>query len=209
MNLESIAIGASMALAASAGLAMPGRQTPPRFPVATLVVAILTIAGFAVQSTVPGALDAFQRNGTAIAGGEGTRLFTALFFQDGGMAGFVSNLAGLLIIGALAEQVVSRRAWVGFYFVPALACEAIALAWQPIGAGNSVAWLGLASALFFLAIRQRSDRRLLAVGLVGLAIGMGLSIMENIHGPAILLGVVLAWAIGRTAPAALRLRGVT
>jgi rhomboid protease GluP len=123
--------------------------------------------------------------------------------QDGGWAGFLSNLAGLVLVGALAEQLISRWAWIGLYFVPALAVESITLCWQPVGGGNSVAWMALAAAVYVLALRQKGGLGLSLLGSAGLAIGAPLSVMGNIHGPAILLGALLAWGVAVVFPDAI------
>jgi len=172
---------------------MVRRHGAHRMPLLTLAVALLTIAGFVLQLAYAGALEALQRNSSAIAEGQWWRLFTTLLVQDGGWAGFISNIAGLVLVGALAEQLISRRAWIGLYFVPALAVEFIALCWQPLGGGNSVAWLALAGAMWVLALRQENGLGLSLLGGASLAIGALLSVMGNIHGPAILLGALLAW----------------
>ena len=123
MTFENALLGASMAFAISAGIAMVRRHGAHRMPFLTLAVALLTIAGFVLQLANTGALEALQRNSSAIAEGQWWRLFTTLLVQDGGWAGFLSNLAGLVLVGALAEQLISRWAWIGLYFVPALAVE--------------------------------------------------------------------------------------
>ena len=182
---------------------MVRRHGAHRMPLLTLAVALLTIAGFVLQLANTGALEALQRNSSAVAEGQWWRLFTTLLVQDGGWAGFLSNLAGLVLVGALAEQLISRWAWIGLYFVPALAVELIALRWQPVGGGNSVAWMALAGAVWVLALRQKGGLGLSLLGGAGLAIGALLSVMGNIHGPAILLGALLAWGVAVVFPGAI------
>ena len=91
-------------------------------------------------------LEAWQRTPQGLEG-EWWRLFTALFVQDGGVLGTVSNLAFLLVMGVLAEQVVGPGRWLVGYFGAGLAGELAGYAWQPRGAGNSVAVCGLAGVL--------------------------------------------------------------
>ena len=182
---------------------MVRRHGAHRMPLLTLAIALLTIAGYVLQLANRGALEALQRNSSAIAEGQWWRLFTTLLVQDGGWAGFISNVAGLVLVGALAEQLVSRRAWIGLYVVPSLAVEFIALRWQPVGGGNSIAWMSLAGAMWVLALRQKDGLGLSLLGGAGLAIGVLLSVMGNIHGPAILLGAMLAWGAAVTLPDAI------
>jgi membrane associated rhomboid family serine protease len=53
--------------------------------------------------------------------------------QDGGVAGTVSNLLFLLLLGAFAEQLLERRQWLLCYFGAGLAGELAGYAWQPRG----------------------------------------------------------------------------
>ncbi|MEO8243935.1 MAG: rhomboid family intramembrane serine protease [bacterium] len=203
MTFENTLLAATMVLGTSAGMAMVGRYGAHRIPFLTLAVAVLTSAGFVTQLLESGALEALQRNGSAIAAGQWWRLLTALLVQDGGWAGFVSNLAGLVLIGASAEQLISRRAWTALYLVPAFIVELIALRWQPVGGGNSVAWMALAGAMWILALRHKGGPGLSLLGWAGLAIGALLSMKSNIHGPAILLGAALAWGMAARFPGAI------
>jgi len=69
------------------------------------------------------------------------------------VAGTVSNLAFLALIGVIAEQVLSRPQWLALYLAGGAAGELAGYAWQPVGAGNSVAVCGLAGALAVLMLR--------------------------------------------------------
>jgi hypothetical protein len=67
--------------------------------------------------------------------------------------------------------------------------ELAGLRWQPIGGGNSVADLGMAGGVLALAlIHGRSVHRLLAV--ISVALGIVLLVEHNIHGAALLAGVL-------------------
>jgi membrane associated rhomboid family serine protease len=50
--------------------------------------------------------------------GDWWRTLTSLFVQDGGVAGTVSNLAFLLVMGVLTEQVLAAWQWLVCYFGP-------------------------------------------------------------------------------------------
>jgi membrane associated rhomboid family serine protease len=117
-----------------------------RFPVVTAVVFVITATTSVLQSLIPGMLGALERTPQGLHG-DWWRTFTSLFVQDGGAAGTISNLAFLLLIGALAEQVLGTRRWLLCYFGAGLVGELAGYAWQPRGAGNSVAICGLAGAL--------------------------------------------------------------
>jgi membrane associated rhomboid family serine protease len=133
-----------------------------RAPVATAVVFVVTAATSVLGLARPGVLAALERTPQGLHG-EWWRSFTALSVQDGGVAGTVSNLAFLLVLGALAEQVLGARRWLVCYFGAGLAGELAGYAWQPRGAGNSVAICGLAGALVVALLAQAPVPRLAPV----------------------------------------------
>jgi membrane associated rhomboid family serine protease len=106
------------------------------------VTAVTSVLGLAF----PAFLAALERTPDGLHG-QWWRSFTALFVQDGGVLGTVSNLAFLLLLGVLAERLAGPRWWLAAYFGAGLAGELAGYAWQPTGAGNSVAVCGLAGLL--------------------------------------------------------------
>ncbi|WP_193312856.1 rhomboid family intramembrane serine protease [Georgenia subflava] len=112
----------------------------------TLTVLIVTAVPSLLQIPFPAVLTALQRS-PAVRDGEVWRLLTSLVVQDGGWLGTVSNLLFLLVVGATAERVLPRRLWLASYVVGGLTGQLVGLAWQPVGAGNSVAVCGLAGTL--------------------------------------------------------------
>jgi hypothetical protein len=99
------------------------RKTPAEFrrPVAVGVVFALTAAGSAAALISPH-LRAHLGRTPAGLDGAWWRTVTSLFVQDS-VAGALSNLAFLLILGVLAEQVTSRGRWLLAYAVAGLAGE--------------------------------------------------------------------------------------
>ena len=86
---------------AAAGLAP--HVLPRRLPVTTLAVCALLSAFLIAQLLEPVLLAALQRDSGKIFAGEWWRLVTALFVQDGWVAGGLFNILSLLVIGSLAE----------------------------------------------------------------------------------------------------------
>jgi membrane associated rhomboid family serine protease len=184
-------------------------QLPPmRGPVPWLTLSLVAALALALvaQLLFPPLIAQVQRDAGAIRHGEIYRLFTALWFQDGGVAGSLFNLAILFLLGSVSERLWDRRAWLILYFGTGLAAECIALAWKPIGAGNSVACFGLAGGILALGGLggrlggrvEESSRIVTALRVVGLGAGAALALMRDIHGAALLIGAVLGLLLFRT-----------
>jgi len=211
-------------------------------PVVTGVVFVITATTSIAQFYVPGMLEAWQRTPQGLQG-EAWRTFTALLVQDGGVVGTLSNLAFLLILGVLAEQILGRWQWLVCYLGAGLVGELAGYAWQPNGAGNSVAVCGLAGALavalwtqhpraprltplplvwwcglllasqwlwpggvLLVAVSVLTRRMLTRSLLVGRAaaaaaavVAVALVAAENLHGAALVAGIVIAVVVVRAA----------
>ena len=183
-----------------------------------------------------------ERRGGELADREPWRLVTSLLVHDSWLA-LLANLVLLAVVGVAVERRHPRVEWMVLYLVAGIVGELVGLEWQPHGAGNSVAALGLAGALVVDALRRR-DVSVLALGyavvvlvtllagdvggaagtvilvaawiaagasfaatrhgrrvptqagtvlgVVALVVAAGLGVAENIHGPALLTGAVVA-----------------
>ena len=163
-----------------------------RFPWLTgLALVVVGVATLLQLTVAPGLLDDLERRRAAMLHGQVWRLGTALVVQDGGAAGAVSNLVALAIVGTAAEQVWQRRRWLAIALGAGLAGELWGLVVQPVGAGNSIADVGLAASLAVLALRRgdRTARALAAATLVSYGV---LLLTADIHGGAALAGALLA-----------------
>jgi rhomboid protease GluP len=179
-----------------------GKSRFPRGPLRvqwlTLAMLLGLVLAFAAQHARPDLLLAFRRDAAAVAGGQYYRLLTALWFQDQWLAGAAFNLAMLFLIGSVAERLVSRPVWLGLYLGVGLAIECLALRWEPIGAGNSIAYLGLAGFVLAGIPDRTGSAAAWPLRLIGLAAGAFLALRQDIHGAALMLGA----AIGLIARAA-------
>jgi membrane associated rhomboid family serine protease len=124
-----------------------------RFPVMTLVVFIITAVIGVASIRSATVLHHYERT-PAVLHGQWWRTLTSLFTQDGGWAGGAENLAFLLILGVIAEQVTGRFSWLFGYFATGVVGEFFGYAWQPTGGGNSVAVCGLAGLIAIGALRR-------------------------------------------------------
>jgi hypothetical protein len=159
-----------------------------RTPWLTGLVAAVTLVGLVVQETVPGTLTSLQRSPAALHG-ELWRWATPLVVQDGWLAGAAINIGGLLLVGTAAEQVVRRRAWLTAYVGAGLVGQAFGHAWQPVGAGNSVAVCGLAALLVVTVARGRAGPMPLQAFAATLWCG---ALASAVWWPLVIVGSVLA-----------------
>lgn len=197
-----------MLIALAAGALAELWSPPPyrRWPLLTLTVALLIGATWAVTSARPELLPLLMRDPKMLASGEVWRAVTALFAQDGGTPGTLFNLFWLLLLGSQAERRFSRPAWLAIYFLAGIGTEYLALAWQPHGAGNSIACLALAGALCS-DWREGAGRWWRAgAGLAGLAAAGMLLFMNDIHGIGFAIGLVIGFVL--VARAAVREREI-
>jgi rhomboid protease GluP len=183
-----------------AATARQGAHSPAarRWPVATVAALLVVGVPSAVQLTVaPSVLDRLERDRDAILAGEVWRLLTALVVQDGGTGGAVANLVALAVVGVVAEQVWSRRAWVAVALGGAFLAELWGLVVQPVGGGNSVAVFALAASLAMVA-SMRGDLVARVLAGAALAAGAVLLVTGDLHGGAVLAGALLGLRLSRT-----------
>lgn len=188
---------AALLIALAAGALAELWSPPPyrRWPLLTLAVMLLIGATWTLTSARPELLPLLARDPAMLASGEVWRGVTALFAQDGGTQGMLFNLFWLLVLGSLTERRFSRRAWLAIYFLGGVATEFLALAWQPHGAGNSVACLALAGALCSDWREGRGRWWRAGTGLAGLAAAAVLLFANDIHGIGFVLGMTIGFVL--------------
>jgi rhomboid protease GluP len=164
---------------------------------AIVVVGTVFLTGLALRFPQ---IEAALGRTPAIRAGEWWRLLTPIFINTHGWAQFVSNVLALAVVGAVVERQWGPGLWVAFYVAGGLAGEIAGLAWQPFGAGSSVAVCGLLGSLsVFLLLTVRTGAARFG-GIVILAGGLLLTALRNLHGPPVLVGAFLAaaaWVIRR------------
>ncbi len=171
---------------------MPEVAVPLRAPWLTGAVAVLTAAVLVVQESVPGTLAHLERTPAALHG-DWWRWLTPLVVQDAHWAGGISNLVGLVLLGAAAEQVVRRPAWLAAYVGAGLVGQVFGHLWQPVGGGNSVANCGLAAVCVAVAVRRPAG----VPPLVRAApVYWSGALAAIVWVPLILVGVLLAGLVG-------------
>lgn len=178
---------------------------PPRYrrwPVVTLAVAALVLVTFAAQSLAPDLLPVLSRDPRMLSSGEVWRAVTALFAQDGGTSGLLFNLFWLLVLGTAAERRFTRAGWLVVYFLGGVAAEFLALAWEPHGAGNSIACFALAGALCSDWREGRWRWWRAGIGLGGSVAAFVLLLQSDIHGIGFFVGLLIGWVFAARAAVA-------
>jgi len=160
-------------------------------PKATVSVLLLTALGTGMGFVSPSIADTLQRTPGALSAGQWWRLITPIFINPEGWRQIAFNFLGIAVVGAIVERILGSRRWLILYFVGGLVGELAGFAWQPTGAGSSVAGCGLlgALALWLLRIPLLQARIGGAVILGGAVVLIG---MQNLHGPPLLVGACLA-----------------
>lgn len=128
------------------------------FPKVTFTLFALTAVPSLIGLAVPAFELALRRDPTRIANGEWYRLSTSLVTQDGGTLGTVSNLIFLMVLGILAERRLGGGRMLALYLAGAVAGQAAGCLFGTVGAGNSIANLGLAGGLVAAFARGRAWR---------------------------------------------------
>jgi membrane associated rhomboid family serine protease len=111
----------------------------------------------------------------ALAAGEWWRLITPLLVHSDGWQQIIVDFAGIAIVGPVVERLFGSYRWLILYFVAGLIAEVVSYAWDPYGAGSSIALCGLIGGLFMWLIRRKELGRpsalMFALGLVAALIG--------------------------------------
>lgn len=168
-----------------------------RLPVVTISVLAVTFIFTALGFVYPPLLFALRRTPGAFSQHEWWRLITPILVHDGGWRQIAFNFPATLIVGSIVERLYSRSQWLVLYLSGALAGEFAGLAWQPYGAGNSVAGAGLLGgvAVWLLALKA-TQARVGAFVLLGGAIVLAL--LRDLHGPPLLAGACVGAAMLRS-----------
>lgn len=167
-------------------------RRPKRCPALALTICVVLGLCLLLQLACPAILGATERDTMYVLSGQWWRIGSALFFQDGGLSGGLSNIVLLLVVGGLAEQILARGTWLVTYFGGGLATEIVALSWQPVGAGNSVATCALAGFLV-VVLPVESRRWPLLIMRVGAGVSAAILLWQrDIHGIGAMAGAVLA-----------------
>ena len=200
--MSEILIAIGLASAAAAGLAAVrsgGRRLLEPPPILTVACCAAIGAVSLLQLTIaPGLLTHLMRDGRSVVVSQPWRLVTSLLVQDGGWPGALFNLTGLLVLGTLAERLLGRRRWAVVASLSVGIAQVVGLAWQPIGAGNSILDFGLAGAICAAGFSGRAVRPAGIPAGVAFACFVMLLVTRDIHGAAAVTGALVQFGSGRS-----------
>jgi membrane associated rhomboid family serine protease len=168
-----------------------------RRPKPMTLLAFLITGGFAIaQRLHPALLRTLERHPDTWSNHHQWQYATQLLVQSPFWQTPI-NLLALLVIGASVERIFGAGRWLLCYLGGAAAGETAGVFWQPYGAGNSIAVLGLLGALFaYLMVHPDAGVGQGRVSRVlGLAGGAVLLYLHDIHGAGLwggfLIGLLL------------------
>ena len=167
-----------------------------RLPITTIAVFAITAIATTLQYFFP-LLPRFERQPGALGAHEYWRLITPIFFHAEGWRQIVFDFSALAIIGTIVERIFGGRRWLVLYFTAGITGEIAGFAWKPLGAGSSVAICGLLGALGAWLLRNPRPMQSRFGGMVILVGAVILTAFRDLHGPPLLVGIVLGWVMLR------------
>jgi rhomboid protease GluP len=168
------------------------RPTLPRLPIATISILFVTGTTTGLQFIFPTILPALERTPNALAHHEWWRLVTPLLVHSDGWRQIAFNFLAILVVGVIVERIFGSVRLLVLYGTCGFIGEICGYAWQPTGAGASIAGAGLLGALAFWMIAQNRTPQGRVGGVLILAGAMVLVLFKNIHGPPLIAGACLA-----------------
>jgi rhomboid protease GluP len=156
---------------------------------------LLTIGFTASRLAGTGAVDALRRDPTALAHGQLWRLLSPVLVQtDRSAAVVAATFVACAVVGALGEQVFSRRRWLSLYLLGALTGHGLGELLQPLHGGTSVAFAGVLGGLAAWALSRGKAVPLPVRVEAALAIPAAIvdTALGDIHGLPFLAGLLVA-----------------
>ncbi|SHM86862.1 rhomboid family intramembrane serine protease [Cryptosporangium aurantiacum] len=158
----------------------------------TWVVFAVTTVTTALGYAVPAVVDALARD-PGFFDGEVWRLVTPILVNPQGWGQIFNNGIGLLIFGALVEQVYGRARWLVLYLTGGVVGEVYSYASEYYNAGSSVAVAGLLGGVAaWLLVGRPGTPSAMRAGAGALLVGaFALAVSGDNHGAPLLAGAVV------------------
>jgi rhomboid protease GluP len=164
----------------------PGARIPP----ATAAILCVVLATRVLQWLVPGWYGMLARDPSM----PWLQVVSALFAYDDGWPQIIGIVVGALVLGVVGERRFGSLRWLAIFLAAGVVGQVVGLAWQPMGAGSSVAVAGLFGAVAVWLLQPGAGVPAFArLGpLLVLAGGVYLTAVRDIHGPPVFVGAGLA-----------------
>ncbi len=162
-----------------------------KFPFATVAVLALSVALTCTSRIEPRLLEALRRDWPALERGELWRAVTPLFVQPDPWPITLSIWATLLVVGLSVERLFGRARWLCLYAAGAVVGEMAGYAWQPDGAGGSIAVAGLLGGLAAWLLLRPGPWFAKTVPAALIVAALISTWMNDIHGLPFLAGLAL------------------
>lgn len=161
-----------------------------KIPKVTFLVFLLTAIITGLQFFFPNLRAVLERTPEALAARQWWRLITPVLINPEGWRQIIFNFLGIAIAGTMVERLFGGRRWLILYVVGGFVGEIAGIAWQPVGAGSSVAVCGLVGALAaWMLLRQARQPRF--GGTILLTGSLILIALRDLHGPSLLAGAIV------------------
>jgi membrane associated rhomboid family serine protease len=169
------------------------RRNKNRVVIATILIIGCMALVTGLQFVYPEVLTALRRNREGLLAGEWWRMVTPLFVHAYGAWHACVNGVAAVVFCPLAERLYGKRL-LALYFIPGVVGQIFGYLWSPYTAGSSLGIVGVIGGLFAFALlhRQEVSRAAKLFAICGIAGGVVLCFWRDIHGPPIVLGVLLA-----------------
>src|SRR5690349_14603768 len=156
------------------------------WPIATILSLAVTACFTTAQFLWPAVLENLRRDRGEVYSGQWWRIITPILVHNGGLTQIVVNSTAIAVVGTIVERIYGPWRWLLFYLAAGLTGEIAGYAWQPQGAGASVAGAGLLGALLiWLVTKPGLPLPARVGGVCGLLAAATLTFFYDIHGPPI------------------------
>ncbi|MGC4189867.1 MAG: rhomboid family intramembrane serine protease [Thermomicrobiales bacterium] len=179
-----------------------GKRVRGPFPLSAVVVLAVSTIISVIALGNERVMHALQRNPGDLQAGKFWKLFTPLLIQSDGWSALALKFVVFLLVAFVAERVYGRRRFLLMYFVPGAIGQLAGFAWDSPGGGNSVALAGLVGGFFMLVLvhPHRVPRPGLMTAGLGLIAAAVMTLGRDMHGPPVLAGAILGYALNRASP---------
>lgn len=166
-----------------------------KLPIATAAVVLCWAVCTALYHLgADGLFLAVRRDPRALANGEWWRVISPVLVQPDSVPTVIGLGVIVVVVGVIGERILGHARWCVLFVAGALAGHVVGEVWQPYSSGVSVGFCGVLGGLvaYALLARQVVVPVRFRIGAAVVAVGAAvLCVITDIHGPAILAGVLV------------------